>query len=101
MLDFLTSAEGQKPIAASGQDAPANREVQDSEDFLRPAWAISDVNMDAFKQSAEFAHTPPITPEWDSMQKVFGTIIGEICDGAVTPKDGLAAAQRSLENLGK
>ena len=101
VLDFLTSAEGQKPIATSGQDAPANREVQDSDDFLRPAWALGDVHMDAFKQSAEFAQPPPMTPEWGSMQKVFGTIIGEICDGAVTPKDGLAAAQRSLENLGK
>lgn len=101
VLDFLTTAEGQKPIATNGQDAPANREVQDSEDFLRPAWAIGDVNMDAFKQSAEFAHTPPMTPEWGGMQKAFGTIIGEICDGVVTPKDGLAAAQRSLENLGK
>ena len=35
------------------------------------------------------------------MQKVFGTIIGEICDGVISPSDGLAAAQRSLENLGK
>ncbi|NKE62168.1 sugar ABC transporter substrate-binding protein [Lentzea sp. PSKA42] len=101
VLDFLTSAEGQKPIATTGQDAPANREVQDSEEFLRPAWAIGDVSMDAFKQSAEFAFAPPMTPEWGSMQKAFGTIIGEICDGVVTPKDGLAAAQRSLENLGK
>jgi multiple sugar transport system substrate-binding protein len=101
VLDFLTSAEGQKPIATTGQDAPANREVQDSDDFLRPAWAIGDVNMDAFKLSADFAFTPPMTPEWGGMQKAFGTIIGEICDGVVTPKDGLAAAQRSLETLGK
>jgi multiple sugar transport system substrate-binding protein len=101
VLDFLTSAEGQKPIATSGQDAPANREVQDSDDFLHPAWAITDVNMGAFKESSQFAYTPPMTPDWGSMQKVFGTIIGEICDGVVTPKDGLAAAQRSLENLGK
>lgn len=101
VLDFLTSAEGQKPIATNGQDAPANREVQDSDDFLRPVWAISDVNMSAFKQSADFSYTPPMTPEWGGMQKAFGTIIGEICDGIVTPKDGLAAAQRSLESLGK
>jgi multiple sugar transport system substrate-binding protein len=101
VLDFLTSAEGQKPIATSGQDAPANREVQDSDDFLHPAWAITDVNMGAFKESSEFAYVPPMTPDWGSMQQVFGTIIGEICDGVVTPKDGLAAAQRSLENLGK
>ncbi|MET8763262.1 sugar ABC transporter substrate-binding protein [Lentzea sp. NPDC004782] len=101
VLDFLTSAEGQKPIAISGQDAPANREVQDSDDFLHPVWAITDVNMGAFKESSQFAYTPPMTPDWGSMQQVFGTIIGEICDGVVTPKDGLAAAQRSLENLGK
>jgi len=101
VLDFLTSAEGQRAIATSGQDAPANREVQDSDDFLHPAWAITDVNMSAFKESSEFAYAPPMTPDWGSMQQVFGTIIGEICDGVVTPKDGLAAAQRSLENLGK
>lgn len=101
VLDFLTSAEGQKPIVANGQDAPANREVQDSEEFLHPAWAISDVSMAAFKESAEFSYAPPMTPEWGNMQKAFGTIIGQICDGAITPKDGLAAAQRSLENLGK
>ncbi|MDX8056719.1 extracellular solute-binding protein [Lentzea sp. BCCO 10_0798] len=101
VLDFLTGVEGQRPIATSGQDAPANREVQDSEEFLHPSWAISDVDMSAFRQSAEFAYTPPMTPEWGSMQKGFGTIIGEICDGTVQPADGLAAAQRSLEGLGK
>ncbi len=101
VLDFLTTADGQKPIAVNGQDGPANREVQDSDLFLHPAWAIADVDMTAFKTSAEFAYAPPMTPEWGDMQKVFGTIIGEICDGVISPSDGLAAAQRSLENLGK
>jgi len=101
VLEFMTSAEGQNPIAVNGQDAPANREVQDSDAFLRPTWAIADVSMAAFKESAEFSYAPPMTPEWGNMQKAFGTIIGQICDGAITPKDGLAAAQRSLENLGK
>src|SRR5699024_3706667 len=34
IIEFLTSAEGQKPIADKGQDVPANLELQESDDFL-------------------------------------------------------------------
>ncbi|WP_244923642.1 ABC transporter substrate-binding protein [Brachybacterium saurashtrense] len=69
IIQFLTSAEGQKPIADKGQDVPANLELQASDDFLDPEWLDADINLQAFPDSAEMIFTPTFIPEWNEMQK--------------------------------
>ncbi|MGP5671773.1 ABC transporter substrate-binding protein [Brachybacterium alimentarium] len=69
IIQFLTSAEGQKPIADKGQDVPANLELQDSDDFLDPEWLQADINLQAFPDSADMIFTPKFIPEWNEMQK--------------------------------
>ena len=61
--------EGQTPIADSGQDVPANLELQGSDDFLDPDWLEADVNLQAFPDSADMIFTPKFIPEWNEMQK--------------------------------
>src|SRR5699024_5491897 len=69
IIEFLTSAEGQKPIADKGQDVPANLELQESDDFLDPDWLEADINLQAFPDSAERNFTPKFIPEWNEIQK--------------------------------
>lgn len=69
IIQFLTSLEGQTPIADAGQDVPANLELQQSDAFLDPDWLEADVNLQAFPDSAEMIFTPKFIPEWNEMQK--------------------------------
>lgn len=69
IIQFLTSAEGQTPIADTGQDVPANLELQESDTFLKPEWLEADVDLQAFPESADMIFTPKFIPEWNEMQK--------------------------------
>lgn len=69
IIQFLTSAEGQAPIADRGQDVPANLELQESDAFLEPEWLETDVSLQAFPDSADMIFTPKFIPEWNEMQK--------------------------------
>ena len=82
IIQFLTSAEGQAPIADRGQDVPANLELQESDAFLEPEWLETDVSLQAFPDSADMIFTPKFIPEWNEMQK------------AVTRRDGRVLARR-------
>lgn len=71
IIEFLTSPEGQGPIASRGQDTPANLEVQNSDVFLEPDWMNEQVDLDVFPDSADFIFTPNFIPQWNQAQKAF------------------------------
>ncbi|MBT2417052.1 sugar ABC transporter substrate-binding protein [Streptomyces sp. ISL-22] len=99
-IDFLTSAEAQTQIISSGQDVPANLEVQKSEAFLKPSWMKTDVDMGVFAESSEFVFRAPFIPEWNEMQDVFSNGLADFWLGKErSAKKALTAVQKDLESL--
>ncbi|KUO23157.1 ABC transporter substrate-binding protein [Streptomyces dysideae] len=101
-IDFLTSPEAQQQIIATGQDVPANLEVQKSEAFLKPAWMKTPVNMGVFAESSEFLFKAPFIPEWNEMQAAIDTELADFWLGKEkSAKKALTALQKSLESIVK
>ncbi|WP_416971141.1 ABC transporter substrate-binding protein [Streptomyces sp. 4F14] len=99
-IDFLTSAEAQKEIISSGQDVPANLEVQKSDAFLKPAWMKTQVDMGVFAESSEFVFRAPFIPEWNEMQAAMQSGLADFWLGKQTDaKKVLTAVQKSLESI--
>ncbi|GAA2273458.1 sugar ABC transporter substrate-binding protein [Streptomyces hawaiiensis] len=99
-IDFLTSPEAQTEIIASGQDVPANLEVQKSQAFLKPSWMKTDVDMGVFAESSAFVFRAPFIPEWNEMQDVFSKGLADFWLGKErSAKKALTAVQKDLESL--
>ncbi|MFD5161257.1 extracellular solute-binding protein [Streptomyces hawaiiensis] len=99
-IDFLTSPEAQTEIIASGQDVPANLEVQKSQAFLKPSWMKTDVDMGVFAESSEFVFRAPFIPEWNEMQDVISNGLADFWLGKErSAKKALTAVQKDLESL--
>ncbi|WP_020575426.1 ABC transporter substrate-binding protein [Actinopolymorpha alba] len=99
VVEFLSSAEGQRPIIDEAEDAPANLEVQRSDAFLKPKWATREVNMGAFAESASFIYVPPLTPQWNEMIKVFSDNIEPMMNNKATPAKSLETIQQRLDQV--
>lgn len=99
LVSFLTSAAGQKPIATSGLDVPANNEVAKSPDFTDPSWNTKGVDLSAFSQSATSIYSPPLVPEWNEIQKAFTDGLDATWKGEASVADGLAKVQKTLEGV--
>ena len=100
-IDFLTAPEAQQQIIATGQDVPANIEVQKSEAFLKPAWMTKPVNMDVFGESSGFVYRAPFIPAWNEMQKAFDDGLADFWLGKQDARDALTAIQKRLETIVK
>lgn len=100
IIKFLTSAEGQAPIASTGQDVPALLEVQGSDTFLKPAWLTesSSINLQTFPDSASMIFTPRFIPEWDEMQKSITDATADFWQGQ---KDARATADDLQQRLSR
>ncbi len=99
-IDFLTSAEAQKAIIASGQDVPASLEVQKSQAFLKPSWMKTDVDMGVFAESSEFVFRAPFIPEWNEMIDTISNGLADFWLGKErSAKKALTAVQKDLESL--
>ncbi|KOX01005.1 sugar ABC transporter substrate-binding protein [Streptomyces sp. NRRL B-1140] len=99
-IDFLTSPAAQTEIIASGQDVPANLEVQKSQAFLKPSWMKTDVDMGVFAESSAFVFRAPFIPEWNEMQDVFSKGLADFWLGKErSAKKALTAVQKDLESL--
>jgi multiple sugar transport system substrate-binding protein len=96
---FLSSAAGQAPIANSGQDVPANLAAAASEAFTKPTWLKTPANLAAFSQSAEFAYSPPMVPEWNEIQKAFTDGLAKVWTGDESVEKGLAAVQTTVQGV--
>lgn len=98
-IDFLTDVEAQEVIIKNAQDVPANLAVQQSDAFLKPAWATREVNMAAFGESAEFVFTAPLIPEWNEMQAAFDDNLGTFWNEGGDAQEQLTTIQKSLESI--
>lgn len=81
IIQFLTSAKGQGPIASSGQDVPASLPVQTSDTFLQPDWMKQPVDLEVFPESADAVFTPNFVPEWNQAQKAFDDAMATFWQG--------------------
>ncbi|MDX2962047.1 ABC transporter substrate-binding protein [Streptomyces acidiscabies] len=99
-IDFLTSLEAQTEIISSGQDVPANLEVQKSPAFLKPAWMKTQVDMGAFAESSAFVFRAPFIPEWQEMIDTISNGLADFWLGKErSAKKALTAVQKDLEAL--
>ncbi|MBA4861710.1 sugar ABC transporter substrate-binding protein [Streptomyces sp. PSKA54] len=99
-IDFLTSPTAQQQIIATGQDVPANIEVQQSDAFLKPAWMKTPVDMSVFAESSSFLFKAPFIPEWNEMQAAFDTGLADFWLGKEkNAKTALTAVQKNLESI--
>ena len=99
IIQFLTSLEGQTPIADAGQDVPANLELQQSDAFLDPDWLEADVNLQAFPDSAEMIFTPKFIPEWNEMQKAIDDAMASFWLGDADAQSTADDLQARLERV--
>jgi multiple sugar transport system substrate-binding protein len=99
LVAFLTSAEGEKPIATSGLDVPANLAAVADPSFQQPEWNTSKVDLSVFSASAEVVFAPPLSPEWNQIQKAFTDGLAETWNGKQSVKDGLDKVQATLTSL--
>lgn len=99
IIQFLTSPEGQRPIASQGQDVPANVSVQESDTFLKPEWMAEgeSVDLQAFPDSADMIFTPNFLPEWDEVQKDINDASADFWQGKKTAQEFATDLQGRLE----
>lgn len=98
-IDFLTDTEAQTVIIDKAQDVPANLEVQQSDAFLKPAWAPEGLNMGAFGESSEFIFRAPFIPEWNEMQAAFDDNLGTFWAEGGDAQTELDKVQAQLETI--
>ncbi|GAA1143773.1 sugar ABC transporter substrate-binding protein [Kribbella jejuensis] len=100
-IDFLTSPDAQQQIIATGQDVPANLDVQKSDAFLKPSWMTKPVNMNVFGESSGFVYRAPFIPQWNEMQKAFDDGLADFWLGKQDARTALTAIQKQLESIVK
>lgn len=98
-IDFLTSDQAQPLVISMKQDVPANVAVQESDAFLSPEWMTSEINMQAFPESAAFALRAPFIPEWNEMQQAFTDGLADFWLGKQEAAPALQAIQGRLESI--
>ncbi|GAA4699284.1 ABC transporter substrate-binding protein [Phytohabitans rumicis] len=98
-IEFLSSPEAQNLIIETGQDVPANLDVQKSDAFLKPTWMTKPVDMDVFGESSSFIYRAPFIPEWNEMQKAFENGLNNVWLGKEDARTALNAVQKRLETI--
>lgn len=101
IIEFMTSAEGQKPILDLGQDVPARQDLQNSPEFLKPSWLKADVNMEVFPESTPSIFKPPFIPEWNEMQKAITDATADFWLGKTDAAATAADLQKRLGSIVK
>ena len=99
VVQFLTSPEGQEPIALNGEDVPASLEVASSPSFVEPTWLKDDVNLGAFAESAAFTYVPPLVPQFNEIVKAFTDNMASVWSGDDSVKNGLDRVQSAVEQI--
>jgi len=96
---FLSSAEGEAPIAETGEDVPANLTAVQSDAFTKAAWLKKPIDLSAFADSAKFAYTPPVIAQWTAIQTAFTNGLADVYTGKKSVQDGLNDVQASVQKL--
>ena len=101
LVTFLTSTQGQTPIATSGLDVPANIEAIGSDAFQKPVWNKSGVDLSAFTDSAASVFAPPLVPQWNEIQKAFTDGMADTWNNKESVQAGLDKVQANLKQIFK
>lgn len=99
-VEFLTSEEGQMPIASRAQDVPANKKVQASDAFLKPEWAKDrNLNFMAFADSADAIFSPPLHPKWNEIQRICGDYLSVVFQQGGDSSEALKKIEADLKAI--
>lgn len=98
-IDFLTSVEGQRPIVESRTDAPANRELLNSPEFLDYTVNGHKINMQAYPESVARIYIPPMIPQWNEMITILTNEIDLILNGKEDVPTGMNKMQKKVTDL--
>ena len=98
-VEFDTCEEGQAPIVAVQQDAPANIANLSGDAFLAPSWCSKPLCMSALGDSANAAFALPLSPKWNEMMSVFDTNLGEVFANRAEVQPTMDAIQEQLVDL--
>ncbi|GAA0086634.1 sugar ABC transporter substrate-binding protein [Clostridium sp. CTA-7] len=93
VIEYLTSEKGQMPIVTNKEDAPANLQVLNSDEFSKAEWSKNPINIQACKDSAEMAFNTPLSEHWNEMLKVFEDGLAEYFNGTEQ------SAEKVLNNI--
>lgn len=99
VVEFLTGAEGQRPIMEMGQDAPTHLDLLNSEEWLSGQYIGVEINMGTFAESAPAIFVPPLEPEWNEILQIFDDHLGEVWLNNRSVGDALDQIQSDLEFL--
>ena len=97
IVQFLTSAEGQKPIAENALDVPANLEAAADESFTNASWNTNDLDLSVFSKSQSMTYAPPFIPEWNQLTQAISDGMSQTWNGKQTVQEGLDKAQKTVE----
>lgn len=96
IVKFLTSAEGQKPIAENALDVPSNLEAQKDDSFINAKWNTNGLDLSVFTKSAENTFAPPFVPQWNQITKAMTDGMSQTWNGKQDVKTGLDKAQETI-----
>lgn len=99
VIEFLTSKEGQQPIVEMKQDAPVNREVLDSQQFLGAEFASRPIDMTTFAKSADQIMDLPLGPYWNEMTEICKNHLSELFNGSKEAEVVAEEIQADLEAM--
>lgn len=97
IVQFLTSAEGQKPIAENALDVPANLKAASDKSFTEASWNKSNIDLSVFSKSQSMTYTPPFIPQWNQLTQAISDGMSQTWNGKQTVKEGLDKAQKTVE----
>ncbi|BDR53694.1 sugar ABC transporter substrate-binding protein [Bombiscardovia nodaiensis] len=97
IVKFLSSKEGQKPIAENGLDVPANVEAAADKSFTEASWNKQHIDLSVFAKSTSMTWAPPFIPEWNQITKAMSDGMSQTWNGKQDVKTGLDKAQKTLE----
>lgn len=96
VIEYLTSVPGQMPIVTNKQDAPANRELLESDDFLKADFSETGIYMETFAESADSVVKLPLGPHWNELTEITKNHLSELF---MNTKDAATVVEEMQEEL--
>lgn len=97
LVRFLSSAEGQRLLAASGTSIPARRSVARSDDFL--AAGRPEVDRQVFLDAMDTARTLPFTPGLERWVVTVLKALDRVWLGEVTPGEAMRSVEDDVNEI--
>jgi len=98
LLEFLTSAAGQKPIADNALDVPSNIQALQDPSWTNPSWNTRGIDLGVYAEEAPYLWSPP-TLKFDQIVQAFSNAMTDTWSNNQSVTDGLNAAQQAVQDL--